>query len=298
MRARLNPKPPWARLAGSLLALGAFYWGLYRMPVPGAAGAALNSEKSRQLQDETAVLHRQGKWAQALEPTLRLHAAYPESPIYAGHLAEIYDHLGRYREEAGMWEQFLVHAPRPIEACPQIGQAYQKQGLPKQAIAAFEKCLSFEPDSPDSIFVLAHALEQDGQTDRAGALYERGLALNPRSADLAMGSARIKLRQGKLEDARQLAARTLAAFPKNPDALLVLGLACARQGDRAAARSYLERGVEIADGYADLHVALGNLAEQDANLGVAIQQYQKAAQLDKNNLEAINRLEMLRKARP
>lgn len=295
MTLRLNPNAQPVRLAAAALALGAFYWGLYRMPVPGAK-SGLDPEKSRELQDQAAVMRRYGKWDRAVTPTMKLHNAYPENSIYIGQLAEIYDHLGRYREEAAMWEQFLVHAPRPIEGCPQIGDAYEKQGLPKQAIAAFEKCLALEPESPDQIFYLARALESDGQTDRALELYQRGAAANPAYTDLTIGLARIRLQQGKLDEARRVAAAALVESPNNPDALLVLGLACVRQGDRTAARNYLERGVRVADGYADLHLALANLDEQDANLNQAIEHYQKVVALDKGNEQAAQRLDLLRRA--
>lgn len=292
-RANSNAQP--VRLAVAVLALGAFYWGLYRMPVPGAK-AGMDPEQSRELQDQAAVMRRYGKWARALPPTMKLHNAYPDNHIYIGQLAEIYDHLGKYREEAAMWEQFLVHAPLPIEGCPQIGEAYEKQELAKQAIAAFEKCLALEPESPDQIFYLARALEHDGQTDRAAELYQRGTAANPAYADLTIGLARIRLRQGKPEEARRVAAAALVESPNNADALLVLGLACLREGDRAAARNYFERGVRVADGYADLHLALANLDEQDANLNEAIEHYQKVVALDKSNQQAAERLDLLRRA--
>ena len=38
-------------------------------------------------------MRRLGKWERALQPILKLHAAYPESPIYLQRMAEIYDHL-------------------------------------------------------------------------------------------------------------------------------------------------------------------------------------------------------------
>jgi len=142
----------------STLAL-APYWALFRMPVPGARGVELDSEESRRIHDEADFMRRLGKWDRALKPTLKLHAAYPESPVYLPRLGEIYDHLGRFAVESAVWEQFLDRSPTPIEGCPQAGQAYEKQGLSKQAIATFERCLGFQPGNPDSIFYLAHALE-------------------------------------------------------------------------------------------------------------------------------------------
>jgi protein O-GlcNAc transferase len=292
-----NPNAQPTRLAVAAVALGIFYWGVYRAPVPGASGKSLDPEKSRELQEESAVLRRFGKWKRALKPTLKLHEAYPESHIYIGQLADIYDHLGRYREEAAMWEDFLQRAPRPIEGCPQIGDAYEKEGAAKLAIQAFEKCLALDPNSPDQVFYLGRAYERNGEIDRAAETYERGLAISPAYADLGVGLARMRLRQGQAEEAEALAGKVLAQSPKNPDALLVMGLACLRRGRRDEAKQYLERGVQVADGYADLHLALANLDEQDADLDGAIAHYQKAIALDKSNADAAHRLELLRRAR-
>ena len=289
---------PILQAAASALAVGAFIWGLsVQLPAPGAAVKALNPEESRKLQEACAALIRSEKWHEALEPTLELHAAYPESHIYIGQLAQIYDHLKKYKEESAMWEEFLVRAPRPIEGCPQIGDAYQKQGLPQQAITAFEKCLAIEPQNPDSIFYLARAWERAGDLTKAADLYQRGTAVSPDYPDLQMGLARIRLRQDQPEEARNLASKILQRSPENPDALLVMGLACQRLGNRKDARAYLEKGVKLADTYADFHLALANIAEQDSDLNQAIAQYQRVAELDKTNMLAVQRLSALRGAR-
>ena len=190
-----------------------------------------------------------------------------------------------------------MRAPLPIEACPQIGDSYQNQGLAKQAIGALERCLTLEPESPEQMFYLAHTLERNGEIERAAALYAHGLTVRPEDPDLTIGLARVRLRQGKYAECRALASSVVGRLPNNPDALLVLGLLSVREGHRVEARNYLERGVHAADGYADLHLALANLAEQDANLDVAIYQYRRVAELDKNNNEVLQRLQMLERAR-
>lgn len=297
MTSLLHPRARPLPALFSTLALAAFYWGLFRMPVPGARGAELDQEESRRIQDEADFMRRLGKWDRALKPTLKLHAAYPESPVYLQRLGEIYDHLGRFAEESAVWEQFLDRSPTPIEGCPQAGQAYEKQGLGKQAIATFERCLGFQPGNPDSTFYLAHALERDGETDRAAALYEQGASVHPGYADLTVGLARMRLRQGRVAEARTLSSGIVARDPKNVDALLVLGLSYRRLGERAAARGYLERGAQLADRYIDFQITLAHMAEEDADVERAIRHYQKAAGIDRSNTEVTERLALLRKAR-
>ena len=170
--------------------------------------------------------------------------------------------------------------------------------MAKAAIAAFQRCLALQPGNPDSIFYLAHALERNQETDRAAALYREGMTVHPEYYDLTIGLARMQLRQGRARDAWQLAGKVVAQQPGNVDALLVLGLACRQLGDRAGALGYLRHGAELADGYADFHAVLAQIAEEDTDLDGAILHLRKAAALDPGNTAVARRLALLLRANP
>jgi tetratricopeptide (TPR) repeat protein len=179
------------------------------------ARPALSQAEAQQLEGESKALIGQQKFQEALAPTLKLYDAYPENSIYIGRLADMYDHLGRYPEEAQMWGKYLDRAPTPVQACPQYGRAYWKQGdeYEQQAIAAFERCVSIDPRNTDLIFALAHALEMSGAWDRAAQQYEQGLTISPQYTDLELGLARCRVRQDRHEEARQIAEKVLAKSP-------------------------------------------------------------------------------------
>lgn len=235
----------------------------------------LTAEESAAMWEDCKSLFRQGKYEEALTDALRLHESYPGNHIYIEMVADIYDHLGRYPEEAEYWEKYFDRAPNPVTACPQIGQAYWKQGKEKEAISAFERCLARDPENSDSVFFLAHALEMSGQTERAGELYQRGMKIAPEYTDIQLGLARIDLRQDKVPQARDLALKALKKSPENVDALLVAGLVYSREGDLAKAKQYLEQGSKLADGYLDFHFALARIAEEENNFSEALRQYDR-----------------------
>ncbi len=243
-------------------------------------GTALTPEESRQLNDEGKSLFVAGKYQEALTPLLRLNKAYPDNHIYLEQLAQTYDHLGRYKEEAEYWEKYMDHAPTPLQACPGLGQAYAKQGEAhqKQAMSAFERCLALDPNNTDSIFYLAHFLEAD-QPDRAAELYARGLKLVPTYADLRLGLARIWYRQDKTAEAKQAAEQVLARNPNYQDALLLMGMMYYKENNYAQAKAYLQRGTAVGDTYLDFHVLLARIAEDEKNIPEAIKQYTRLAQL-------------------
>src|SRR5215472_5449311 len=235
----------------------------------------LTPEESASRWEECKALFKEGKYQDALTDALKLHETYPGNHIYIEMAADIYDRLGRYPEEAEFWELYFDRAPNPVTACPQIGQAYSKQGKEKDAISAFERCLARDPENSDSIFFLAHALELAGQTSRAGELYQRGLKIAPEYTDLQIGLARIYLRQDKLAQAKNLALKALRKSPENVDVLLVAGLVYSREGDLPRAKQYLEQGVKLADGYLDFHFALARIAEEENNSAEAIRHYDR-----------------------
>ena len=250
---------------------------------------SLPPEEVKALADLSDSRFGKGQYQKALEPTLRLYNSYPENAVYLHRLADIYHRLGRYPEEAATWEQFLQHAPVPIEGCPQIGQAYEKQGKKGEAIKAYERCLTFEATDVDSMFSLAHALEKEQQYERAESLYSRCATLSPKTPDCLVGKGRVLFRRGRPEEAAKIAAEVLARSPDNTDAMLVIALVDWSDGRLADARRILERAVQLADRYADLYLILGHIAERQGDLTVAAASYAHVLKLDPDNLEVPRR---------
>src|SRR5262245_38734182 len=119
-------------LVGALYLLLAFKPWAYSSP-----DKRLTAEESARLWEDCKSRFKQGKYLDALPEALQLHESYPNNHIYIEMAADIYDRLGRYPEAAEFWEKYFDRAPNPVTACPQIGQAYWKQGKEKEAVSAF-----------------------------------------------------------------------------------------------------------------------------------------------------------------
>ncbi len=279
------------------LVIGIYYWSLMgRVSVQDVAKpeySMIAPDESRNLLEQSTTLWREGKYEESMSVTLKLHQAYPQNHIYLERLASIYAKLGHHKAETQMWEKFLQYAPIPVEACPQIGQAYQKQGLTEEALDAFRRCLAQDEQNTDSIFFLAQALELSKRFDEAAEMYKRGTALAPEYYDLRVGLARVRLHQGDYSKAMEIAGKVLEESQTNVDAMLVLGLTNWRTGDRVQAKKYLQQGIELAEGYADFYVALGGIAEQENDIERAIRDYKKLLSLDPGNRQIAMRLDAL-----
>ena len=270
--------------------LGVFYlvlyspWGLFSKQ---GKRATLTPAQAQQLDNSSRTLISAQKFEQALEPTLKLHDVYPENHIYLARLADIYNHLGRYADEAAAWEQYMDHSPTALEGCPRYGQAYQKLGpaYDKQVISAFERCLSLDPTNTDSIFYLAHALELNGDWDRAASLYEQGLTISPNYTDLALGLARCRVRQDRPEDAKAAADKVLAKNPDKADALLILGLVYLHEDKYADAKKVLEHGARISPGDTDFPTLLARVASAQNDTAEELRQYNRLVELKPDDKE-------------
>jgi tetratricopeptide (TPR) repeat protein len=242
------------------------------------SSTGMTADEAGSLWKDTKSLFEEGKYQDALPGVLLLHERFPGNHIYLEMAANIYRHLGRLPEEAQFWEMYLDRAPDPHAACPRLGEIYDKQDKEKEEISAFERCLARDPDNPDYIYHLAHAQEMAGDMNRAGELYQRGIKISPINSDLVMGLARVRLRQGKPEEAKGPVLEHLEKFPNDVDGLLLAALIYSREGNLPKAKEYLERGVKLSDGYADLHFALENIAERERNYPEAIRQYDRILQ--------------------
>lgn len=263
---------------GLPLLLGIAYVGLMLAPRAGRPPRQLTAEESGALWGDSQSLFKQSKYHEALAAALKLHEAYPGNHLYIEMAATSYGRLGDYRHEAEFWEKYFDRAPNPVAACPQIGQAYWKQGRRDEAIAAFERCLAREPKNSDSIFFLAHALELDGKLDRAADLYRQGMKIAPEYEDMQIGLARVWLHQGKAAQAEQASQLILQRSPDNLDALLVAGMACSAEGRLRKAKEYLARGVQLSGTDSEFHEALAAIAEQENDLPEALRQYDAIAE--------------------
>jgi len=263
----------------------------------GGQEGRLSLEESRVLLERSRKLILAGKDEQALAPALKLYSAYPENYLYSKTLAEIYQRLGRYKEESDYWEKFLQNAPLPLEGCPDVGQAYWNQKLYEKAVASFERCLSFDPQMSDSIFFLAHALEMTGDRERAGKLYQQALTRDPQNMDCRIGLARVEMRAGKLVESKKRILDALHDSPENLDGLLTAGLIFWRLGDVAQAKRYLTKGAGLSTGYADYHLILGHIEESQGHVGDALMRYNRVLEIQPDNEEAMDRRAALSRKR-
>lgn len=287
------------RILSPALALWIYYFILYGDPTEfkifssGPETKTLTEESSRKLLKSIDELRQQGQHEKALQLLSELRIVYPQNHIYIRQTADLYHQLGRFKDEAAAWEEFMKVAPLPVEGCPQLGIAYQKSGQAEQAILAFQRCVGTDSMNLDFAFYLAHAYELTQQFDKAAEIYQEALLKDEANMDLRVGLARVRMHQSNNPQAIEMAAAVLKQSPTNVDAMLVMGLALWRQGDLSQARKYLEKGIELSSQYTDFYLALGKISEQENQKGKAKEAYSQVLKLEPNNHEIAQKLQAL-----
>jgi tetratricopeptide (TPR) repeat protein len=257
---------PFVRFAFPVVVLYLFYWALFLNPVMDmGATSGLSTDEAREIMERIRLRLLEKNFEQALPETLRIHKAFPENHIYIDQLATIYGAMGRFEDEAAMWEKYLLYAPMPGDACPQVAIAYKKQNKDREALNAYERCYTMEPNS-DNILYYAEALERIGNRTKALTLYELGVKRSPHYADMIVGLARVEMFMDRIVDARKRVLEVLKTSPDNVDALLVAGMVCTRTGEYEAAQRYLQHGLQLSPDYQDLRIALARVAHGKRNM--------------------------------
>lgn len=279
------------RLALYSAALVAFVAALYVSP---SVEQSMSPEESQQLRELGQERFRQRDYEGAIEPTLKLHGAYPDNPIYIAMLATSYGGLGRTSEEAEFLERYFVFSSTPQSACSPLMKAYLKLRDHEKLIDAGERCLALDPTGSELNFLLGYAYERAGRMENAEETYRHGLEFAFPHSDLELGLARVLLRTERVAGARELGLAVLERNPDHPDALLLLGQCLRAVGDLEGAKTYLQRGVDVSGSYTDFYRVLGGIAEQQEDVAAATRHYARLLRLEPEDAGIARRMERLR----
>lgn len=272
---------PLARLIASLAMLALFY---RAMLVPQAAPIADQVRVADADADQTIAasrdLYAAARYADALAPTEALVQRFPTQHVYWQRLANIYQQLGRFHDEAAAWQHVIERSPTPWDACPAIAVAHAAGHDAAAAFAAYESCWALAPWDADAAFFLAREHERRSTPEQAAALYRRSLAIDPSHADSQLGLARLDLHASRFDAARQAAQTMVARFPDHADAHLILAQAAQRAGGADEARQHFQQTLQLEERYFDAHLGLGILEFGEHNAARARQHFERALALD------------------
>ena len=231
------------------------------------AAAYYHFTMAHMYEEEMAASGHSDLVTKAIEEYRLAMEADPTSEYLSSGLAEIYARTGRIKDAVGEAQDILKRDPKNLEAHRLLGHIYLRSlgeiqgGSPdsdnvlKLAIAQYEEIIKLDPTSVDDHIMLGRLYHADSQLQKAEEEEKTAVKLAPDSEEAVTALAMLYNEDGNAAKA----AETLAAVPE-------------------AGRS------------AKLYSALGDTYNQQKDYKKAIEAYQHAIALDRDNLDAIRGL--------
>jgi tetratricopeptide (TPR) repeat protein len=230
------------------------------------ASAYYHFTMAHMYEEEMAAYGRSDLVTKAIEQYRLALEADPTSEYLSSGLAELYARTGRIRDAVSEAQELLKRDPQNLEAHRLLGHIYLRslgdmqggngsENVLKLAIEQYQEIVKLDPKSVDDHIMLGHLYHASNQAQKAEEEEKTAVSLAPDSEEAVIELARLYAEEGN----GTKAAETLAAVPE-------------------ANRS------------AKLYLMMGGVYDEQKDYKHAIDSYQRAIALDRDNLDAIRGL--------
>jgi tetratricopeptide (TPR) repeat protein len=169
------------------------------------------------------------------------------------------------------------------------GVRYFQQGQYPVALQRFDAALTIDPQNPDTYYNKAAVYHRMGLANRdqnallqAESLYNQCLNIRPDHVDCHRGLAVLLCDTGRTDKAFTLLTNWANLSPQNAEARVELARLYEEAGNRAGAETTLNQALALDMRNWRAHAALGRLREQAGDLPQALQNYQVAYSINRN----------------
>jgi len=229
------------------------------------AAAYYHFTMAHMYEEQMAAYGRSDLVSKAIDEYRQAIEADPTSQYLTAGLAELYARSGRIREAVNQAQDILKNDPNNIEAHRLLGHIYLRS--------------LGETQGAGSENVRRLAIEQ----------YQEIVRLDPNSSDDHVMLGRLYFANGEIKKAEEEEKIAIKLSPDSEDAVTTLAMLYNEEGNAAKAAETLS-SVPEASRSAKLYLSLGDTYGQQKDYQRAIEAYQHAIALDRDNLDAIRGL--------
>jgi predicted CXXCH cytochrome family protein len=173
----------------------------------------------------------------------------------------------------------LRAAPENSAALAELGSLYASQRRAAEAIAAFEKAISVDPELPEAWNGLGSLLLETGDTKRAEDALRSALRFRPNYLEARNNIGSLLARTNRFDEARFHYETALRYKPDYNFARFNYAIALAHANHLAEAEQQFETILKTDPDAADTHEALGILLATEGQPGRAIVHYREAVRI-------------------
>lgn len=216
----------------------------------------------------------------------------PGSSELQNGLADLYFRAGRVQDAQATAESLLKTQPDDIPANKLLGRIYLRQlgeqdmssntgsnDVLKKAIAQFEKIVSLEPRNVDNHMVLGQLYTVNHQSDKAEAQFKTAQAIEPDSEDVVLNLVRVYAESGNIKEAAQV-IQNVPAESRTPKMEFALGAAYQQMKDSKDAIAAYQRANQMDPDDVRTLNALAEALLTDNQLDEALKEFNKLAKND------------------
>ncbi|MDA8140089.1 MAG: glycosyltransferase [Desulfobacteraceae bacterium] len=198
--------------------------------------------------------------------------AHHERAILAHKLSDIHTAAIHFKRAAEL-------APGDIQIQKSLGDFYHvSQGRTEEALAQYKKVLSLNPRELETLLTTAHLLVSQRRFDEARGYYEKVLAIDPHQAEARQILNKLNARM------------TPPAPTESAESLYQKATSQAKAGQRRESVNTLEILLSMEPNHASAHNDLGVLYYESGDSNKAQLHYEKAAELEPENLTYLKNL--------
>ena len=230
------------------------------------AAAYYHFTMAHMYEEEMAAYGRSDLVTKAIEEYRLALEADPTSEYLSSGLAELYARTGRIRDAVSEAQDILKRDPQNLEAHRLLGHIYLRSLGDMQGGNGSEN-------------VLKLAIEQ----------YEQIVKLDPKSVDDHIMLGRLYHANNQLKKGQEEEKTAIKLAPDSEEAVATLAMFYSEEGDTTKAAEILS-SIPEANRSAKLYLMLGGTYDQQKDYKKAIESYQHAIALDRDNLDAIRGL--------
>ena len=240
--------------------------------------------------NQLITLFNQGKFSETVDQAQACTKKYPNAFNVWNILGVGNNVLGKVDEAIKAYERALSINPNFADAHHNIGNALFEQGKLDQAIEAYKKSLDLEPNNAEAYFNMGNTLQEQGRLDESISSYIRAIRINPNHAGVHNNMGNAFFDQQKLDEAIKAYSKSVNLKSDNSKAYYSLGNAHKAKGNIQEAISNYDKAVKLEPNFAEAWNNMGNAFKAKDNLSEAIIAYKQAFTIDPSYAEAYSNL--------
>ena len=241
----------------------------------------LSKEITNQLQN----LYNNGDFSAVIEKTKVLLLQFPEKFVLWNALGASYLQKEMIDQAVFAFDKVLSINPNYFEAYANLGVALVKQNKLDEAVEVYNKAILLKPDYAIAYNNLGNVLKDLKKYNEAIEAYKKALSLVPDYTDPYYNMGNAFKEQGKLKEAIQAYKNFISFNPNRPVAYNNLGNALKDQGKLDEAIEAYNQALSLDPNYSLAHSNKGIDLKDLGKTDEAIKSYEKALSLNPNYAE-------------